>query len=222
MATKRKTNQKFDFAKREGTGKGVCRKIRSKNALPVVLYGPDFKDGLAGTVDAKAISAVANSPFHETTVVTLAMEDGKAYQALLRDIQRHPLTQQLRHIDFYEVVAGHKIKVEIPVHYINKDICKGVKEGGVIEFTTREVEIEVEPAQIPDEITIDTAEFELGTEIFVKDLQAPEGVTILTDPKTLVLHIITPRSVIEGEAEAEATEENKEVEVVAKGKKEEE
>ena len=219
MAAKRKMNQKFDFTKRTATGKGVCRKIRSKNALPVVLYGPDFKEGLAGTVDAKAISVIANSPFHETTVVTLVMEDGSSHQALLRDIQRHPLTQQLRHIDFYEVIAGHKIKVEIPVKAINKDVCKGIKEGGVLETAARNVEIEVEPANIPEDIIVDLAELELGAEVFVKDLQVSEGVTFITDSEQLIFHIVTPKSMVAAEEE---TEEPKEVEVVAKGKKEEE
>ncbi len=217
---KRLTNQKFDFTKRTATGKGVCRKIRAKNALPVVLYGPDFKEGLAGTVDAKAISLVANSPFHETTVVTLNMEDGKSYQALLRDIQRHPLTQQVRHIDLYEVIAGHKIKVEIPVYTTNKEICKGLKEGGVLETAARQVEIEVEPSNIPEDVVIDLAELELGAEVFVKDLPAIEGVTYVTDAEQLLFHIIAPKSSIADEETAE--DENKEVEVVAKGKKEEE
>lgn len=221
MAAKRKLNQKFDFTKRATTGKGVCRKIRAKNALPVVLYGPSFKEGLAGTVDAKAVSVVANSPFHETTVVTLVMEDGSTHQALLRDIQRHPLTQQLRHIDFYEVVAGHKIKVEIPVHVAGKEVCKGLKEGGVLQLATREVEIEVEPANIPEEILVDIKDMELGAEVFVKDLTTDEGVTILNAEDQLVLHLIVPKSSLDEEA-AEEGEENKEVEVVAKGKKEEE
>ncbi len=220
MVAKRLTNQKFEFTKRETTGKGVCRKLRAKNVLPVVLYGPDFKDGLAGTLNAKAISVIANSPFSETTVITLNMEDGKSCQALLRDVQRHPLTQQVRHIDLYEVIAGHKIKVEIPVYFTNKDICKGIKEGGVLETSVRQVEIEVEPANIPENVTVDLAELELGAEVFVKNLPEIEGVTYITDAEQLIFHIVSPKSSIVDEEETEG-EVSAEVEVVAKGKKEE-
>ena len=107
---------KIDFTKRELTGTGVCRKIRVKNMIPVVLYGPEYKQGLAGTVSAKSIMAVANSEHRETSLIELAMPDGTVASALIRDVQRHPLTQQIRHIDFYQVLKGHIIKVEIPIY----------------------------------------------------------------------------------------------------------
>ncbi|MDO4987863.1 MAG: 50S ribosomal protein L25 [Synergistes sp.] len=207
---------KLDFTKREATGKGFCRKIRSKNLIPAVLYGPEYKNGLAGTISTKAIAPVANGAHRETTLIELTMNDGTEAHALIRDVQRHPLTRQLRHIDFYQVLKGHKIKIEIPVRIVNAELAKGVKEGGLLTHKTRLVLVEVQPSDIPDEIVVDAKGLEMGSEIFVKDLDVPEGVTVLTDADNLVLHISAVRAM--AEAETEEGEENKEVEVVAKGK----
>ena len=206
---------KIDFTKRELTGTGVCRKIRVKNMIPVVLYGPEYKQGLAGAVSAKSIMAVANSEHRETSLIELAMQDGTVASALIRDVQRHPLTQQIRHIDFYQVLKGHKIKVEIPIHVINKETCQGVKDGGLLNLGVRLVMVAIQPSDIPDEIVVDAKALELGSEVFIKDLLLPEGADLLSDEDTIVLHVLQPRAASEDE---EVAEETAEVEVVAKGK----
>lgn len=206
---------KVEFTKRELTGTGVCRKIRSKNMIPVVLYGPEHKMGLPGVITAKSIAALANSSHRETTLVELHMSDGTVASALIRDVQRHPLTQNIRHIDFYQVITGHMIKVEIPIYILNKDTCKGIKDGGVLNMGTRLIHVAIQPKDIPDQINVDIADLEIGSEIFVKDLAIPEGAELITDPETLVLHLLQPKS----SSDEEVVEEGeREVEVVAKGK----
>lgn len=206
---------KIDFTKRETTGTGVCRKLRVKNMIPVVLYGPEYKQGVAGIVSARAIMAVANSEHRETSLIELVMPDGSVASALIRDVQRHPITQQIRHIDFYQVLKGHTIKVEIPIHVINKDTCQGVKDGGLLNLGVRLVLVAIQPSDIPDEIVVDAKALELGSEVFIKDLPLPEGAELLSDEDTIVLHVLQPRSASD---EEEASEEPTEVEVVAKGK----
>ena len=95
MASKHQT-VKLEFAKREGTGKGTCRKLRSKDQLPVVLYGPEYKNGLAGVISARAVAPVANSAHRETTLIELDFADGGSATALIRDVQRHPLRRSPR------------------------------------------------------------------------------------------------------------------------------
>ena len=205
MASKHQT-VKLEFAKREGTGKGTCRKLRSKDQLPVVLYGPEYKNGLAGVISARAVAPVANSAHRETTLT-----------ALIRDVQRHPLTRRVIHIDFYQVLKGHMIKVEVPIRVINEELCKGIKDdGGVLVYGERAILVEVQPSDIPEEIVFDAQALEVGSEVFVKDLALPEGVTAVTDADLLVLHVEQPKE--EAEPAAAETEENTEVEVVAKGK----
>lgn len=215
MATAKRQTPKIEFTKREATGKGTCRKLRVKDMTPVVLYGPDYKEGLAGIVPTRAISPIANSERRETTLVELNIE-GTLCNVLIRDVQRHPMTQQLRHIDFYQVLKGHKIKVEVPVHVINKELSQGVKDGGLVSQNQRLVMIEVQPSDIPDALVIDAKELVMGSEIFVKELQLPEGASFVTDPESIVLSIVQPK--VYEEPTAEEGEESAEVEVVAKGK----
>ncbi len=220
MASKKQQN-KIEFTLREKTGTGVCRKIRVKNMIPVILYGPEHKLGLAGTVSARAIAPIANSEARETTVIELAMSDGSECMALIRDVQRHPITRNIRHIDFYQVLKGHKIKVEIPIRIVNKDLAHGVKEGGLFNQITRSVSVEIKPRDIPEDIVLDVEELKIGGEIFIKDLSLPEDCDLLTPEDTLVAHITQPRATAETEEEG-LEEENTEVEVVAKGKAKEE
>ena len=216
MAAK-KQQHKIEFTIREKTGTGVCRKIRAKNLIPVILYGPEYKQGLAGTVSARAIAPIANSEARETTVIELGMSDGKECMALIRDVQRHLLTQNIRHIDFYQVLKGHKIKVEIPIRVINKELAPGIKEGGLLNQITRSLSVEIKPRDIPEDIVVDIAELMIGGEIFIKDLTLPEDCDLLTAEDTLVLHISQPRAVSETEGDL-LEEGSAEVEVVAKGK----
>lgn len=207
---------KLDFTKREGTGKGVCRKLRSKDQIPVVLYGPEYKHGLAGIVSARAVAPVANSAHRDTTLIELDFADGGSATALIRDVQRHPLTRRVIHIDFYQVLKGHMIKVEVPIRVVNEELSNGIKNGGVLVYGERAILVEVQPSDIPEEIVFDAQALEIGSEVFVKDLVLPEGVTAVTEADLLVLHVEQTKG--ETAPEEETTEENTEVEVVAKGK----
>ncbi|NLV81501.1 MAG: 50S ribosomal protein L25 [Synergistaceae bacterium] len=218
MATK-KENLKIEFTKRDAKGTGSCRKIRNKNMCPSILYGPEYKLGLAGTVSTKSIQATANSKNKETTLIELVLEDGNTVSTLIRDVQRHPITQQIRHIDFYQVLKGHKIKVDIPINIVNRELCAGIKEGGMIFYGTRLITVEIQPSDIPEQIDFDIKDLELGSEIYVRDIPVPEGSEVLTDGDTMVIHIAQPK-VVEEEVEEVIEEEGTtpEVEVVAKGK----
>lgn len=204
------------FTKREATGTGVCRKIRNEKLIPCILYGPDFKEGLAGSVVAKPIYSVANGSHSETTLIELSMDGNKKANALIREVQRHPISREIRHVDFYQVVKGHKIRVEVPVLVLNAEKAPGVKEGAVLTTLMHTIMVEVEPSNIPDEIVIDAAEFEVGKEVFVKDLNLPDGVVALAADDALVVLVSLPRVYQEAAEETEAA--GAEVEVVAKGK----
>ncbi|MDD4160225.1 MAG: 50S ribosomal protein L25 [Synergistaceae bacterium] len=221
MASK-KQQQKIEFTIREKTGTGVCRKIRSKDLIPVILYGPEHKQGLAGTVSARAVAPIANSEAKETTLIELMMSDGKDCTALIRDVQRHPLTQNIRHIDFYQVLKGHKIKVEIPIRVINKEMAPGVKEGGLLTQSARSLTLEIKPRDIPEDIVVDVADLNMGEEIFIKDIILPEDCDLLSAGDTLVVHITQPKAAAETSEEEVLEAEAPEVEVVAKGKTKEE
>ena len=197
---------KVKFEKREATGTGACRKIRNEKLIPAVLYGPDYKDGMSCNLEAKPIYSVANGSHSETTLLELHSDAGENAFALLREVQRHPISREIRHVDLYQIVKGHKIKVEIPTKVLNAETAPGVKEGAVLTVHMRNIMVEVEPSNIPDEIVIDAADFEVGKEVFVKDLNLPEGVVAIENPDDLVLIVALPKVFEEAGEAAEAAE----------------
>ncbi|MDR3331430.1 MAG: 50S ribosomal protein L25 [Synergistaceae bacterium] len=212
---------KIRFTKRDETGKGTCRKLRVKGIIPAVFYGPEYKAGVVGTVDVKDISIVANSPNWETNMIDLELPDGKVEMALLRSVQRHVVSQHILHVDLYQLVKGHKVKVAIPIRVINKEICAGVKMGGVLDQLSREVEIVVLPREIPSEIVLDATKMSMGSEVALRDLELPESAELIAPEDSVVLIVTHPKSIVEAPAE-EAGQETTEVEVVGKGKRKEE
>ncbi|MDR1133949.1 MAG: 50S ribosomal protein L25 [Synergistaceae bacterium] len=211
---------KIKLASRAGTGKGTCRKLRAKGVAPAVFYGPEYKESMAGAVELREISRVANAPNWETNMIDLELPDGRVEMALLRDVQRHAITRDILHVDFYQLVKDRKVKVAVPVRLVNKDTSAGVKMGGVLEHPLREIEITVLPREIPSEIVIDAAKMQLGDELFVRELDMPESAELITSADSVVVMIARPRSVSEVEETSE--EAPAEVEVVGKGKRKEE
>jgi len=211
---------KIKFTSRTDSGKGVCRKLRAKGIVPAVFYGPEYKESVVGSIDMKELSHVVNAPNWETHMIDLEMPDGRVEMALLRSVQRHAVSQNILHVDLYQLMKDHKVKVAVPVKVINKDISAGVKAGGVLEQPLREVEMMVLPREIPAEIVLDTVKMVMGSEIFVRDLEIPESAELVTPEDTAVVLISHPRMMTET-AEEEAAE-TAEVEVVGKGKRKDE
>jgi large subunit ribosomal protein L25 len=139
---------------------------------------------------------------------------------LLREVQRHALTQNILHVDFYQLVKDRKVKVDVPVRLLNKDTSSGVKMGGVLEQPLREIEMMVLPGEIPAEIVIDAAKMQLGDERYVRELEMPESAELVTPEDSVVVMITRPRSI--GEVPEIPEESPAEVEVVGKGKRREE
>jgi large subunit ribosomal protein L25 len=194
--------------------------LRAKGTIPAVFYGPEYKESVVGTVNGKELSQVADAPNWETSMIDLEMPDGRVEMALLRNVQRHVVTQNILHVDLYQLVKGHKVKVTIPIRVINKDICSGVKMGGILEQPVREIEIMALPKEIPSEIVLDTAKMAIGSEIFTRDLELPESAELLSSGDSVVLMVARPKSMVEAAPE-ETEDEAVEVEVVGKGKRKE-
>ncbi|MDR2780271.1 MAG: 50S ribosomal protein L25 [Synergistaceae bacterium] len=212
---------KIKFTSRTGTGKGACRKLRTKGLIPAVFYGPEYRESAVGTVSLKELSRAANSPNWETNMIDLEMPDGRVEMALLRSVQRHAVSQNILHVDLYQLMKDHKVKVAVPVRVINKEISAGVKMGGVLEQPLRDIEMLVFPREIPSEIVLDTAKLQLGSEIFVRDVERPQSAELVTPEDSVVVIVSRPRSVAETPVE-ELAEETADVEVVGKNKRKEE
>jgi large subunit ribosomal protein L25 len=198
--------------RREGTGKGVARKLRAAGRVPAVLYGAGV-ESTALSVDAKDLYHLLHTGAGTNVLVDLQV-DGTPHLVLPRDVQRDHIRGRYVHVDFLAVRADAKITLTVPIRVVGES--PGVKLGGVLEHHLWELQVECLPTDVPDAIDADISTLdEIGTSLKVADLPVPDGVTILTAPEESVLAVQQPQApvveeaaeVVEGEVvEAEAAE----------------
>ena len=209
---------------RDLKGKGAARTLRSQGQVPAVIYGHG-RDPQSLALNARDLDKLLSHIQAESTVIEVSV-GGHTAKTLIREIQRHPIKRQILHVDFQALVAGEKVIVSIPI--VLTGTPEGVRlEGGVLDQTLREIEIEVDPSSIPDHIEYDVTNMVIGDSVHISDLKVPEGVEVQDDPETSVAVLAAPRAVIEetpvvaeaveGEAGAVA-----EPEVIGRGKEDEE
>ena len=175
---------------RATTGKGPARQARFRGQVPAVLYGRG-RPTQALAVESQALEKALAGIEPESTIIELAV-DGKKTQALIREIQRHPIRPDIIHVDFYEIHAQQKVTLKVPVHLVGAP--DGVRNaGGVLDQVTREVEIEVLPVDIPDRVELDVTALKIGDSLHVRDLAIPNA-TILTQDDLTIATVVPPRA----------------------------
>lgn len=200
---------------RTETGKGVARSLRRDGKIPGVIYRKGQSEAL--TLNHREMRNFINKTRGEKALITLDF-GGSSKMALMKEYQVDPVDNILLHADFMEIDMNEKVKVPIKLKFIGEAI--GVKrDKGVLEPIMREVEVEALPAQIPGHIDVDITQLAAGFTLHVSDLQIPEGVSIVTDPKESVVSVSIPKlaseyapgeGAAEGAEKAEAKEEAKE------------
>lgn len=212
------TTARLTASPRSDVGKGVARSLRSAGQTPGIIYG-HAREPQPLTIDTRELERLLGQISAGSTVIELEV-GGKTSRTLMREIQRHPFKRQILHVDFQELVAGEKVTVQVPLVVVGTPA--GVKEGGVLDQTMRELEIEVDPASMPSRIEIDVSELAIGHSLHVSDIQLPPGVEVLDDPEATVCVMSAPKEV-EEPAPAEVVEEAVvEPELIRKPKDEEE
>lgn len=205
---------------RQETGKNTNRRLRTKGLIPGVLYGK-AKKPVPVAVSPKEIGTILRSKTGENTLFDLDL-DGSRRTVILKEFQIEPLKGSLLHADFYEVALDKPIQVNVHVELTGTPL--GVKvQGGIVDWVTRELEIESLPADIPEKIVVDISHLEIGKHVRVADIKAPDKVTILTDLDVVIAHVVAPRAeeeVAPAAAEAAPAAEGvvAEPEVIKKGK----
>lgn len=194
--------------------KGENGRLRQEGYTPCVFYGPELSEAVPGKLETAVLQRVISSGRWETMRLMLKLPSGAEEMCLIRELQRHPLTGKLVHVDFFRLIKGRKITVKIPVQVHGRDQCPGLKDGGVLEHM-HEIEVETTPVDMPDSIIVDVSALKLGESIHVRDIKLGEHVALLSDPDEIIALVMIPRSVDETAVEAG---EEKEVEVLAKGK----
>ena len=186
----------LEAVKRTDSGKNEARRHRAAGRLPAVVYGPS-KDGKAPvgvpvTVDPKGLMRIFHSDSGVNTLITLKL-DGTSTQVLVREYQRDPVTNALLHADFYQLAMDKAIVVSVPV--VVKGEPQGVKQqGGLLDFVTREIQVQCLPTDIPEHIDIDVSELMLHQSIRVKDVPTNPKWKAVTDGETMLVHVVMPKA----------------------------
>jgi len=209
---------------RDSSGKEAARKMRVDGEVPAVIYGHS-DDTIPITVSERELRRVLTGNW-ETTVLemNIAGKISKECSAIIKDVQQHPATGRILHVDFQYIRKGEKIRIVVPLHLAGEP--KGVKEqGGVLEHGSRELNVRVFPRHIPDHIEIDVSDLEIHDAIHIRELVEKHPDLEFLDDEDVTLAIVLPPRVeaapAEGEEE-ELAEGEEEPEVIAKGKEEKE
>ncbi len=203
---------------RSGVGKGVARSLRRDGRVPAVIYG-HARAPQSLSVDARELGRLLGHVSADTTVIELEI-DGTMSRTLIRDIQRHPVKRAIIHVDFQELVAGEKVTVNVPIVLTGTSV--GVRlNGGILSHILQELEVLVDPANIPNKIEVDITNVNIGGSVHVDELPIPEGVEVLTDMRDTVLTVSASKASEETAAPAEGAA-AAEPEVIRKAKAEEE
>src|SRR6056297_2174098 len=201
---------------RTETGKGAARRIRRSGLIPGVVYGRG-NEPRSIKVDPLDIEKLllSNAIFD----LTFVGEDGEESTVIIKDYQKDVIKQNLLHVDFQFISMDEKITVSVPMRLEGEAV--GVHDGGVLQQLLREIDIDVLPGEIPEEITIDISELEVGESLSVVDLELPEGIDLVTNSDEVIVTVVTPTELIEEEVEEEE-EEFLEPEVIGEEDEEEE
>jgi large subunit ribosomal protein L25 len=204
--------------RRTPQGKGAARQSRAAGKIPAVVYGAG-KPNVPIIVDRRALSDAFRQGAGDNAIFLLKLTGSdQSRHAMIREFQRDPVTRHPVHIDFVRVMMDTKIRVRVEVQ--TQGVARGVKaDGGILDFVTREVEIECLPGNIPEHLPIDVSDLGIGDGLRIADLAVPEGVAIVDDPEKVLVHVVHPiREEEVAPAAAEAAAEPAEPEVLKKGK----
>ena len=218
----------LEVVKRDGRGKNEANRLRASGKIPGIVYGArkDAEAPLAVSVavDPKALLRILHSDSGANTLITLSVE-GSESRVMIKEYQLDPVTHALLHADFYQLAMDKAITVTVPIQL--KGEARGVKlQSGIVDFVSRQIEVETLPTDIPEHIEVDITELMLGQSIRVRDLGENPKWKMVTDGDTMIVHVVALR--VEEEPAAATAEAAPaagaaaEPEVIKKGKTEKE
>lgn len=177
-------------------GKGAARRLRAAGKIPAVIYGHGT-DPVHVALPGHEVGLILRKA---NAVLDLDVA-GKSQLALVKDVQKDPVHQVIEHVDLLLVRRGEKVHVAVPVHLEGEPF-----PGTIANLDATTLEVEVEATHIPEHITVNIEGAEDGTHVLAKDVELPQGATLLSDPETLVVAISTPAAADLGEAPAAEAE----------------
>jgi len=196
-------NYALKAQKRDRAGKGIARALRRENKTPAVIYG-DGKEPVTIAIETKDANLEYNKGQMFTTVCDIDV-DGEKTMVLARDVQLHPVSDNVLHVDFLRVNAKTTIVVDVPVQFINEDQSPGLQEKGILSVVRYSLQIRCKALNIPDSIVVDLAGKEQGETITINDATLPEGAVSDSDNENLAIgSVVAPKTMEQLEAEEAA------------------
>jgi len=175
------------FQERKELKKSASRRLRASGSIPAVVYGQS--GAVPISVDAHEFT-LRFASFGENTVIKL--QNGKTvYEVLVKDYQDDVLSGRIQHVDFYHVSATKTLHAKVPVHLNGTAV--GVRNGGLMEQVSHEIEVECLAKDIPHEVLVDVSALDINASVYVRDLKLAAGVKILTNGDTVLAHVISTR-----------------------------
>lgn len=168
----------FEFVAEARTAVGsiAAKAVRRQGKVPAVIYGGEAAPEMLVLDHNEIVKHLAHEAVY-SHVLDVKIGD-KTEKAVLKHIQRHPAKPVILHMDFMRVDATHKLKVHVPLHFINEAISVGVKKGGVVTHAVVDVEVACMPSSLPEFIEVDLAKVDIGETVHLSDLVLPAGVEI--------------------------------------------
>ena len=196
----------LDAEVRDDMGKGASRRLRRlADQIPAILYGGDKAPTPLSLIRKDLEHALENEAFY-SHVLTIKIGKSKE-KVILKDLQRHPARDCVMHADFLRVRDDVKIKVNIPIHFLNEETCSGVKnEGGMIQHSETEIEVQCLPADMPEYVEVDMENLAVGENVHLSDIKLPAGVESIAlshgeENDLTVASVLAPKAEVEEEEE---------------------
>ena len=204
------TRPTLDVEDRTERGTCAAKRLRREGYVPGVVYGGKDGESTSFKVNWRDLRQVlAGSALIDLKV------GGKTRPVIVKDQQQHPVRDELLHIDLLEVRLDEKIQTQVSVHLEGAEEAPGIKEGGVLEHVTHQLNIEALPTDIPEAIVVDVSGLEIAATMHLSEISPPQGVTFLDDPEeTILATVVVPTEVEEPEIEEETELVGEEGEVV--------
>jgi large subunit ribosomal protein L25 len=192
---------------RDRAGKGASRAVRRSGNVPAVIYG-NKEPAVTIHVNENELKKLINTGHFLTSVIELDL-GGTAHRTITRDVQLHPVTDRVIHIDFLRVTSETKVKVMVPVQFVNEALSPGLKRGGMLNVVRHEVEIEVDAEHIPDHLTADLAGLDINDSVRISAIKLPEGARPAIRGRDFVVATVASPSGMRSEENAAAAEADK-------------
>jgi large subunit ribosomal protein L25 len=187
---------------RLSVGTGPSRELRRNKLVPATIYGAG-KSQVLLSLPEKELNLEYRKQGFLSHMFDIEVA-GKKYRALPKEVQLHPVTDEIEHIDFMHIDANKPIKANVALHFINEAKCPGIKQGGVLNVVRHSLEIYCLPDNIPESIEFDAGDLGIGQSVHVKDLELPKNVETKMDLNVTIAAIVGGKASASSESESSA------------------